>query len=124
MLVQSGDAPLERELTSIETADLIEVMDGATPPIHPIAVPAQAARGNLRLLGRVGVVDPESLDDYRAHGGYAALRRAFALGPEGVIREVLDSKLMGAAAPPSRGPQMGRGRPTAAQAAFPDLQRG
>ena len=35
----------------------------------------------LRLLGRVGVVDPESLDDYRAHGGYAALRRAIQLGP-------------------------------------------
>ena len=30
----------------------------------------------MRLLGRVGVVDPESLDDYRAAGGYAALRRA------------------------------------------------
>jgi NADH-quinone oxidoreductase subunit F len=95
MLVQSGDAPLERELTSVEASDLHGVMDGATPDHPPIAVPAQAGRGNLRLLGRIGVVDPESLDDYRAHSGYAALRRAFALGPEGVIREVLDSKLMG-----------------------------
>jgi NADH-quinone oxidoreductase subunit F len=49
----------------------------------------------LRLLRRVGRVDPESLDDYRAHGGYVALRRAFDLGPEGVIREILDSKLVG-----------------------------
>ncbi len=40
-------------------------------------------------------VDPESLDDYRARGGYAALRRAFELGREGVIREVKDSKLQG-----------------------------
>ena len=32
-----------------------------------------------------------SLDGYRAHGGYAALRRAFELGPEGVLREVRDS---------------------------------
>src|SRR5439155_21159143 len=53
---------------------------------------AQHAPG-LRLLKRVGVADPESLDDYRAHGGYAALRRALAIGPEGVLREVLDSKL-------------------------------
>ena len=30
----------------------------------------------LRLLRRVGRVEPASLDDYRAHGGYAALRRA------------------------------------------------
>ena len=49
----------------------------------------------LRLLRRVGVADPESLDDYRAHGGYAALRRALAIGPEGILREVLDSKLVG-----------------------------
>src|SRR2546422_3154227 len=49
----------------------------------------------LRLLRRVGVADPESLDDYRAHGGYAALRRALAIGPEGGLREVLDSKLVG-----------------------------
>jgi NADH-quinone oxidoreductase subunit F len=40
-------------------------------------------------------VRPESLDDYRSRGGYAALRRAFELGREGVIREVKDSKLQG-----------------------------
>ncbi len=54
-----------------------------------------AGRDSLRLLARVGRVDPESLDDYRAHGGYAALPAAFALGPEGVIRETLASKLQG-----------------------------
>ena len=41
------------------------------------------------------MVDPSSIDDYRAHGGYEALRRAHALGPEGVIREITDAKLMG-----------------------------
>jgi NADH-quinone oxidoreductase subunit F len=43
----------------------------------------------------VDVTDPTSLDAYRAHGGYEALRLAFQLGPEGVIREVSDAKLMG-----------------------------
>ena len=52
-------------------------------------------REGLRLLRRVGVADPRSLDDYRAHGGYDALRRAVDLGPEGVIRELKDSKLLG-----------------------------
>jgi len=52
-------------------------------------------REGLRLLRRVGVVDPRSLDDYRAQGGYEALRAAIELGPEGVIREVKDSKLLG-----------------------------
>jgi NADH-quinone oxidoreductase subunit F len=52
-------------------------------------------REERRLLHRIGVVDPSSLDDYRAHGGYEALRTAFELGPEGVIREMKDAKLLG-----------------------------
>jgi len=52
-------------------------------------------RGNLRILRRVGHIDPTSLDDYIASGGYQALPKAFALGPEGVIHEVLASKLQG-----------------------------
>ncbi|MDX3691626.1 NAD(P)H-dependent oxidoreductase subunit E [Streptomyces europaeiscabiei] len=63
-------------------------------PPSAMAVP-QAGDPSLTLLSRVGVVDPSSLDDYRAHGGYAALRRAFELGPAGVIREVTDSGLVG-----------------------------
>jgi NADH-quinone oxidoreductase subunit F len=49
----------------------------------------------LRLLRRVGHVDPESIDDYRAHGGYEALRLALEHGPEWTLREVTDAKLMG-----------------------------
>jgi NADH-quinone oxidoreductase subunit F len=52
-------------------------------------------RAGLRLLRRVGIVDPRWLSDHRAHGGYEALRAAIDLGPEGVIREVKDSKLLG-----------------------------
>ena len=51
--------------------------------------------GGPVLLRRIGVVDPASLDDYRHHGGYEALRRAVKLGPAGVIREVTDSGLVG-----------------------------
>ncbi|MFE2498186.1 NAD(P)H-dependent oxidoreductase subunit E [Streptomyces scopuliridis] len=63
-------------------------------PGAAMAVP-QAGQPGLTLLGRVGVVDPYSLDDYRAHGGYAALRRAFDIGAAGVIREVTDAGLVG-----------------------------
>lgn len=78
------------------------VADAPAEPPAAAAVP-QAGAGSrgprglrgLRLLRRVGVVDPASLDEYRAHGGYAALRRAFALGPAGVIREVSDAGLVG-----------------------------
>src|SRR6185369_6182855 len=54
-----------------------------------------ARRAGLRLLKRVGHVDPESLDDYRAHGGYRALRKALDAGPEKILREVLEARLMG-----------------------------
>ena len=49
----------------------------------------------LRLLRRISRLDPASLDDYQAAGGYEALRRALDLGPEGVLREVNDSRLLG-----------------------------
>lgn len=49
----------------------------------------------LRLLARVGVVDPTSLDSYREHGGYAALERAIELGPAAVRDAVADSGLSG-----------------------------
>ena len=55
----------------------------------------QAGDPSLRLLRRAASGRPVSLDEYRAQGGYAALRRAIELGPEGVIREVKDSKLQG-----------------------------
>jgi NADH-quinone oxidoreductase subunit F len=55
----------------------------------------QMGRPGLRLLSRIGVVDPTSLDDYRATGGYRALARALEIGPEAVVAEVSTSKLVG-----------------------------
>ncbi len=62
------------------------------PPVDAIT---QFGDPSLVLLRRIGVVDPISLDDYRAHGGYAALARAVELGPAGVVDEVVASGLMG-----------------------------
>jgi NADH-quinone oxidoreductase subunit F len=49
----------------------------------------------VSLLRRARQVDPSSLDSYRASGGYEMLRRAVALTPQGVLREVKDAKLLG-----------------------------
>lgn len=68
--------------------------DAPEEPPAAAAVP-QAGDPSLVLLRRIGTVDPASLDDYRAAGGCTALRRAFALGPAGVVREVLDAGLVG-----------------------------
>ncbi len=74
--------------TSAETADRddLESLRRSVP---------QSGHPSLRLLARIGQVDPESLDAYRASGGYAALGRALEIGPAGVIREVMESRLMG-----------------------------
>jgi NADH-quinone oxidoreductase subunit F len=57
--------------------------------------PATHLGGELRLLRRIGEVDPESLEAHEAAGGYAALGRAFELGPEGVIAAVTEAGLLG-----------------------------
>ena len=67
--------------------------EGVGSPSAPQTMDSR--RHSLRLMRRVGRVDPESLDDYRAHGGYRALAKALELGPEGIVREALVSKLQG-----------------------------
>ena len=50
----------------------------------------------LRLVTKnSGMDDPESLDDYRAHGGFAAFDRACAMTPAQIVDELKNSKLRG-----------------------------
>ncbi len=44
---------------------------------------------------RVGVVDPRSAQDYKAHGGIKGLQRALSMTPSDVVTEVTDSGLRG-----------------------------
>ncbi|MEO8196663.1 MAG: NAD(P)H-dependent oxidoreductase subunit E [Thermoanaerobaculia bacterium] len=55
----------------------------------------QAGSKSLKLLSRVGAVDPASLDGYRDSGGYSALERAVEIGRAGVIAELTSSNLLG-----------------------------
>ncbi|WP_309094169.1 NADH-ubiquinone oxidoreductase-F iron-sulfur binding region domain-containing protein [Streptomyces sp.] len=98
LAVKAGD-PVRTAVSAPATVG-DAVLAASAPDSAPEEPPAesavpQAGQDGLMLLHRVGVVDPASLDDYRAHGGYTALRRAFELGPAGVIREVTDSGLVG-----------------------------
>ncbi|MFF7982898.1 NAD(P)H-dependent oxidoreductase subunit E [Streptomyces sp. NPDC007901] len=98
LAVRAGD-PVHTAVSApatVTAAVLAATAPDSAPEEPPaaMAVP-QAGQEGLTLLRRVGVVDPSSLDDYRAHGGYTALRHAFGLGPAGVIREVTDSGLVG-----------------------------
>jgi NADH-quinone oxidoreductase subunit F len=94
---RAGNLPVER--ASMQS--LHPFFSGGTWPAggggpHPVPQ-AQHVRthAELRLLRRVGRVEATSLDDYRAHDGYEALRNAFELGPEGVVREIKEAKLLG-----------------------------
>ncbi|MFL5439828.1 MAG: NAD(P)H-dependent oxidoreductase subunit E [Myxococcales bacterium] len=92
----AGRAPLERSIATLTAKVARAVLAGEAPPPSPARpfVP-QAGDPGLHLLARAGATDPASLDDYKAHGGYEALRKAFDMGPDGVVRELLDSKLSG-----------------------------
>jgi formate dehydrogenase iron-sulfur subunit len=80
-------------------ADVAGLFEGDVQA-HPRALgPTEALpwmRRQTRLtFARVGVIDPLSLDDYRAHGGLAGLARAREIGAEAVLAEVTDSGLRG-----------------------------
>ena len=46
-------------------------------------------------FARVGVIDPVSVEDYVAHGGYAGLQRALTMTPAQIVQAVTDSGLRG-----------------------------
>jgi NADH-quinone oxidoreductase subunit F len=68
---------------------------GEAPHVPPPGPSPHVGGTSLRLLRRVNRIDPESLDEYRADGGYAALRQAIAIGPEGIVAETITSNLLG-----------------------------
>jgi len=116
VIVRNGS----RGLFWLEPMVEVETPSGrvAFGPVAPADVPRLVAeglfegRGSHRALGpteaipflkaqtrltfaRVGVIDPLSLDDYRAHGGLRGLEKAAALAPADIVKAVTDSGLRG-----------------------------
>jgi NADH-quinone oxidoreductase subunit F len=103
LITVAGEKPRERVMAPTTakgiSAAVAEAASGKLPDEidtldAKVSVP-QTGQPQLRLLRRVGRTDPGSLDDYRRSGGYEALRKALEWGPERVIREVIESKLLG-----------------------------
>jgi NADH-quinone oxidoreductase subunit F len=95
LVTQAGEDPVERSVAPATAAAVRRALAGELPePMTPDPIPQQGS-SDIRLMRRFGIVDPESIASYRAHGGYEALRRAFALGQAGIIREVSESRLLG-----------------------------
>ncbi|MEA3244514.1 MAG: NAD(P)H-dependent oxidoreductase subunit E [Gemmatimonadota bacterium] len=115
LYVEAGEQPVERSLGDVTAEYAMGLLGGGADPddvlggvrvaggagaagahaAGPHGTPLVGSMGAPRLLKRVGVADPASLDSYRRHGGYKALEKAFALGPEGIIRELNEAKLLG-----------------------------
>ncbi|NUR78123.1 MAG: NADH-quinone oxidoreductase subunit E [Thermoleophilia bacterium] len=74
----AGEQPVEEQIPA------------AGPPLP------QAGDSGLRLLRRIAAgVDPESIDAYIQAGGFESLRRAQELGPDAVLEQVVESRLLG-----------------------------
>jgi formate dehydrogenase iron-sulfur subunit len=72
------------------------VSDGQHPLRLGLADEIPWLKRQTRLtFARCGVIDPRSLDDYRAHGGYKGLKRALSLGSDAILAEVTASGLRG-----------------------------
>ena len=97
------DTPQGRIAYGPVTADDVESLfaaDFLTGGEHPLRlgltgqIPYLAKQERL-TCARVGVIDPVSLADYRAHRGFAGLERALAMAPADIVKEVTDSGLRG-----------------------------
>src|SRR5262245_19820233 len=110
MFTIAGAAPIRMTAAPIDAAGVVARLESPAPPaaaatsdggsMAEVRAAAQASvpqmgEPQLQLLRREGRVEPTSLDDYLAHRGYVALGQALAMGPEAVIQEVSDSKLVG-----------------------------
>ena len=95
LVTVAGEEPHEHAVAPADAEGIASLLAGGeVGPAPPPSIP-QAGEPGLRLLRRVGKVDPGSIDSYRAHGGYEGLRAAFDMGQARVLREVSDSKLVG-----------------------------
>jgi len=84
---------------TVDDADAIlgAILDGTPHPLAlgPVEDIAWLKRQTRLTFARTGIVDPRSLDDYRAHEGLKGLERAIEIGPAAIIEEVVQSGLRG-----------------------------
>ena len=97
LVIETGVTVRQEVLAPATKTQIAELVAGKPAPAEQSIAQAapQTPDPSLVLLSRIGVVDPLSIDDYVAHNGYAALRKAFAIGAEKVIDEVTASGLVG-----------------------------
>ncbi|RDI98115.1 formate dehydrogenase [Dyella solisilvae] len=82
------------DVSALFDADFLH--GGKHPLAHGPTSEIDYLKNQQRLTcARVGVVDPRSLDDYLAHGGYRGLAAALGMAGPSIVQVVLDSGLRG-----------------------------
>ncbi|MBH0312726.1 formate dehydrogenase, partial [Alcaligenes faecalis] len=86
----------------VQTEDLPGLFDagflqgGAHKLCHGLTDAIPYLKNQERLtFARVGIIDPVSVADYQACGGFAGLSKALAMEPAAIVKEVTDSGLRG-----------------------------
>ena len=86
----------------VKPSDIASLLDAglAEGRPHPLCLGSTEdipfLKNQTRLtFARCGVIDPVSLEDYRAHGGLSGLQKALEIAPADIVKEVTDSGLRG-----------------------------
>jgi len=88
--------PVEPEqVDELVAAGLLEGKPGHPLYLGDIAQHSYLQRQQRLTFARIGITDPICIEDYIAHGGFAGLKKAAALAPQGVVDEVKASGLRG-----------------------------
>jgi NADH-quinone oxidoreductase subunit F len=74
--------------------DVLDIQS-SVPQSAENQAPQNGESSPLRLLHRISQGGASTLERYQRLGGYRGLRKALELGPEGALRELSDSKLLG-----------------------------
>ena len=85
-------------MTTADVASVLDAMIADGPHLlrRGVAEEIPWLKRQTRLtFARCGVIDPRSVDDYRAHDGYKGLERALTLGTDGILADVTTSGLRG-----------------------------
>jgi formate dehydrogenase iron-sulfur subunit len=85
-------------VNAADAASVFEAMisDGTHPLLLGITDEIPWLKRQTRLtFARCGVIDPRSVEEYRAHDGYKGLERALTLDPDQILADVTASGLRG-----------------------------
>jgi NADH-quinone oxidoreductase subunit F len=95
LMTEAGPNPRERLVGAVTSVEAVQAVQTGLLPDHARLKLPQQGDPSLRLLARVGVIDPTDLGAFERAGGFRGLKRAIEIGPAAVIHEVTESRLMG-----------------------------